>query len=77
MAVPKVAIFPKNMDDHSEGVGVLIPGSRWAVKDAAAKDLPKGCPFVVMNAAEVPNMEYIEAFEADFSYPDGYGTREE
>lgn len=43
------------------------------VEEIARKDVPAGKPFLIVDAADLPNGEYHAAWTADFSTPDGYG----
>jgi hypothetical protein len=42
--------------------------------DIAAKDVPAGRPYKIVTADAIPTDRYFrEAWEADFSQPDGHG----
>lgn len=44
------------------------------IQEIARKDVPAGKPFLIIPDAQVPrDHSFFEAFEADFSTPDGYG----
>lgn len=45
-----------------------------ALNEIARKDVPAGVPYLILDAAAIPdNHEFFAAWEADFSSPDGYG----
>jgi hypothetical protein len=49
----KIIVF-KNQDG---GVSVIMPSSEWSnrIEDLAAKDVPYGCPYKIVDASEVPS----------------------
>jgi hypothetical protein len=58
------------------GACVLFPvlDCGLTLKEIALKDVPAGAPFFYMDSFLVPpDMEYSNAWEADFSNPDGHG----
>lgn len=58
------------------GIAVIVPSPRWdkTIQALAKKDVPEGTPFLIVDAADIPtDRKYREAWEADFSNPDGYG----
>jgi hypothetical protein len=76
----KYIICPNNTGNLDEGkVSIIVPTNdflnTYSVEDCAKKDVPIGYPYVIIGIEEIP-MEYIEFFNAwefDFSNPDGYG----
>ena len=59
-------------------VAVIIPTeaflASYTVEDLAAKDVPAGVPYKIIDAADVPtDRTFRNAWEADFSAPDGHG----
>ena len=66
----KVIIHP-----HENGnICVVFPLSNLPVEEIARKDVPQGLPFLILNKNDLPaNGIFFEAWEADFSNPDGYG----
>jgi len=59
-------------------VAVIIPTEEflasYTVEDLAAKDVPAGVPYKIIDAADVPtDRTFRNAWEADFSAPDGHG----
>ena len=56
------------------GVGVIIPTGELSIEDVCQKDVPAGTPYLVVEDNVVPSdRSFREAWEADFSNPDGYG----
>ena len=56
------------------GVAVLIPTGDLAIEDVAQKDVPAGTPYLIVEDDVVPSdRSFRNAWEADFSNPDGYG----
>ena len=59
-------------------VAIIIPTeaflASYTVEDLAAKDVPAGVPYKIIDAADVPtDRTFRNAWEADFSAPDGHG----
>jgi hypothetical protein len=45
-----------------------------SIQEIACKDVPVGKPYLIVPNEQVPtDHTFFEAFEADFSNPDGYG----
>jgi hypothetical protein len=57
------------------GVAVIIPAPcGLEIDQIAHKDVPPGVPFRIINVDDVPtDREFRDAWQADFSNPDGYG----
>lgn len=57
------------------GIVVLTPcPCGLAVEQIAAKDVPAGVPYLIVDAADIPaDRTYRAAWTCDFSQPDGYG----
>jgi hypothetical protein len=57
------------------GVAIIIPAECGLdVQQIALKDVPAGVPFRIIDADDVPaDRTFREAWEADFSQPDGVG----
>lgn len=48
------------------------------IEEIARKDVPAGVPYLIVHDDDVPkDHTYFEAFEADFTNPDGYGIGHE
>jgi len=53
---------------------ILLPTGELPVVDVANKDVPAGCPYLIVERSVVPDdRTFRNAWEADFSNPDGYG----
>lgn len=66
-------LYP-NGDD---GVAIIIPNLNCGltVEQIAAKDVPSGTPYLIVDVADIPaDRTFREAWEADFSKPDGRGA---
>ena len=56
------------------GVSVIIPTGELPIEEVAAKDVPAGVPYLFISTDDVPSdRTFRNAWEADFSNPDGYG----
>jgi hypothetical protein len=58
-------------------IGILIPAANagMSIDEIAAKDVPAGRPYRIVEAADIPSDRgFRDAWEADFSNPDGYGA---
>jgi hypothetical protein len=63
-------IYPQN----NGSIALVIPTGELAIEDVAQKDVPAGVPYLIVNAADVPeDHTFFNAWEADFSTPDGHG----
>ena len=53
---------------------VLIPTGEIPLEDVCQKDVPAGVPYLIVQASDIPSDHtFRDAWEADFSNPDGYG----
>jgi len=67
----KLAIFP-----NETTISVLVPAPNCSLsfEQICAKDVPTGVPYLIIDSSELPaDREFRDAWEADFSNPDGYG----
>jgi hypothetical protein len=57
------------------GVGMLTPcDPSFTVDFIAKKDVPTGRPYLIVEATDLPSdFLFFDAWEADFTNPDGYG----
>jgi hypothetical protein len=57
------------------GIAIIIPTGELPIEEVAKKDVPAGIPFIYAQAPEdLPeDRDFRNAWEADFSEPDGYG----
>lgn len=66
----KVIVYPQ----PSGGIALVIPTGELSVEDVASKDVPAGLPYLILEEKDVPtDQTFFEAFESDFSNPDGHG----
>ena len=71
----KVIIFPQEGDSIAlmYALDTSIP-----IEEVARRDIAPGIPFKVIDASLIPeDIEFLNAFEADFTNPDGYGIGRE
>jgi hypothetical protein len=67
----KLAIFP-----NETTISVLIPAPNCelSLEEICVKDVPTGVPYRIIDSSELPaDREFRNAWEADFTNPDGYG----
>lgn len=70
MTVNQRIIYPTS----EGGVAVLIPTGELPVEEVARKDVPPGVPYKFITTDELPpDRDFRNAWEADFSEPDGHG----
>ena len=56
------------------GVAILIPTGELAFEEVARKDVPAGVAYKIVDVADLPeDRAFRNAWEADFSNPDGVG----
>lgn len=61
---------------NGEYLGLVIPAPECelSLEEIARKDVPKGLPYKIVAKADVPtDWSFRDAWETDFSNPDGYG----
>jgi hypothetical protein len=59
------------------GIGIVIPAanSGMSIDEIAAKDVPAGRPYRVVDVADIPSdRSFRAAWESDFSKADGHGA---
>jgi hypothetical protein len=55
-------------------VAVIIPTGELPIEDVCQKDVPANTPYLIVTTDDIPSdRTFREAWEADFSNPDGYG----
>lgn len=72
MTDPRI-IYP----DDFGGVAVIIPAPECGltVEEIAAKDVPEGKPYRIVDVADIPSdRTFRAAWEADIAEPDGVGA---
>jgi hypothetical protein len=63
-------LFP----DPEGGIAVIIPTGELLIEDVCQKDVPAGTPYLIVEDDAIPSdRSFRNAWEADFSNPDGYG----
>jgi len=56
------------------GISVIVPTGELPIEDVCQKDVPAGTPYLVVEDGVIPSdRSFRNAWEADFSNPDGYG----
>lgn len=73
----QVIIYP-----NDDGSVSLITASQefintHGITEVARKDVPAGKPYLILDSTALPSQEYFNAWEADFSTPDGQGIGQE
>ncbi|MEE9905552.1 MAG: hypothetical protein K4305_09040 [Chlorobium sp.] len=58
-----------------DGIAVIIPAAcGLSINEIARKDVPAGLPYKILEVTDVPaDRTFRDAWEADFTDPDGYG----
>jgi len=60
--------------NHDGGVVVLHPTGELPIEDVCQKDVPAGMPYLLLeDDSLIADRTFRNAWEADFSNPDGYG----
>jgi hypothetical protein len=56
------------------GVSIITPTGALEFEEVCRKDVPAGVPYIIIDADDIPSdRTFRNAWEADFSNPDGYG----
>lgn len=72
----KRIIYPN--DDGGVAVVIPSPNTKYTVEQIALKDVPAGKPYKIIEDTEIPtDRTFREAWEADFSEPEGFGLGSE
>lgn len=67
-----VIVYPK--DEGGIAIIYVAPQCDIPVREIARKDVPPGKPFLIVHDDYTPrDHTFFDAFEADFTTPDGYG----
>lgn len=67
-------------NENNDGICIIIPAYDCGLSlgEIAIKDVPSGIPYIIINENDIPNdRTFRDAWEADFSNPDGYGIGHE
>jgi hypothetical protein len=60
------------------GICLVIPTGELPIEDVAQKDVPVGKPYLIVDGKYLPtDHTFFNAWEADFSNPDGKGIGHE
>lgn len=62
------------------GVSVIVPSETCglSIEQIAQKDVPAGVPYKIVNVTDIPSdRTFRDAWEYDFTNPDGYGIGHE
>lgn len=73
----QLVIYPRTI---GSGISILTPApdSELSIGEIAIKDVPSGVPYMIIQSSEVPtDRTFRDAWEADFTNPDGYGIGHE
>ena len=63
-------IYPQD----NGSICLVMPTGELPIEDVAQKDVPAGVPYKIVNYADIPeDHTFFNAWEADFSNPDGHG----
>jgi hypothetical protein len=55
-------------------LNLISPTGLYSVEQTAKKDVPEGVPYRIVDVNNLPaNFDFFQAWECDFSNPDGYG----
>lgn len=68
-------IYPQN-----SGIVLLTPSpdTQLSIGEIAIKDVPSGVPYRIIDSSQIPmDRTFRDAWEADFTNPDGYGIGHE
>lgn len=68
----KCIIYPN--DDGL--ISILAPSSECglSIEQIAQKDVPTGKPYLIVDRSELADLTFADAFEADFTDPNGVGA---
>jgi hypothetical protein len=68
----QIIIYPN--DEGWLSVVIPAPECSISIEEIARKDVPAGKPYHIINTDQMPQDNvFFEAWEADFSNPDGHG----
>lgn len=69
-------IYPK--ENGSIALVIPVPECGLTIEEIARKDVPAGVPYLIVNESDLPaDHTFFDAWEADFSNPDGHGIGHE
>lgn len=65
-------IYPK--ENGSIALVIPVPECGLTIEEIARKDVPAGVPYLIVDESDLPaDHTFFDAWEADFSNPDGHG----
>lgn len=66
-------------ENENGGITIIAPlDCGLTIEEIALKDVPSGTPYKIINRSDLPeDRTFRNAWEADFSSPDGYGIGNE
>lgn len=64
-------IYPNQ--EREGAIALVIPTGEHAVEEVARKDVPAGVPYLFVTRDQFPDDDFFDAWQADFSNPDGHG----
>ena len=68
----RLAIFP---NETTISIVYPAPNTRMTFDSIIKKSVPTGVPYLIIDSSELPaDREFRDAWQADFSNPDGYGA---
>ena len=70
-------IYP---NENNDGICIITPTNNCglSIGEIAIKDVPSGVPYKIIDASDIPeDRTFRDAWESDFSNPDGYGIGHE
>jgi len=59
--------------NENGSVALIVPTGELAIDQVALKDVPEGKPYRFIDRNQFADFEFFDAWEADFSNPDGHG----
>lgn len=59
--------------EREGGLCLVIQTGELSIEEVARKDVPAGLPYLFVTCDQLPDDAFFDAWEADFSNPDGYG----
>lgn len=74
IAMEKFIIYP---NWQNNGVALIMPTGELAIEEVARKDVPEGKPYLFVTRDQLPDFDFFDAWEADFSNPNGHGIGSE
>lgn len=62
---------------YGDTIAIIIPSGSLPIEETARKDVPQGEPYRIVDASDLPqDRTFRDAWQADFSAPDGIGDPE-